>query len=64
MSIQLQQYASSHQVQLAGTALISGLLVASAIYGAQALSRKAALENLKASIPILHDDHACGGVCS
>lgn len=57
MSSWLERQASSHQVQLAATALLSGVAVAGIIYGSQAIRRKTAVDELKASIPELDDSH-------
>lgn len=57
MSSWLERQLSSHQVQLAATALISGVTVAGLIYGGQAIRRKVAVEELKASIPPLDAEH-------
>ena len=57
MSSWLERQASSHQVQLAATAVISGVAVAGLIYGSQAIRRKAAVNELKASIPELNESH-------
>ena len=51
MSSWLERQFSSHNAQLAGAALISGATVAGLIYGTQAMRRKSAVEQLKASIP-------------
>ncbi len=51
MSSWLQRQASSHNAQLVGTALLSGVAVAGAMFGIQALRRQIAIEDLKASIP-------------
>ncbi len=48
---------SSHQVQLAAAAIISGIAVTGTIYGVQTIQRKEAVEELKASIPDLSEDH-------
>lgn len=56
MSQWLQNQASSHKVQLAATAVASGLLVAGAIFGAQALRRQVIIEDIKASIPKIDED--------
>jgi tRNA threonylcarbamoyladenosine dehydratase len=50
-----QEY--SRQTQLIGAAIIGGLTAATTIYSIQALSRNAALEKLKASIPPLTTKH-------
>lgn len=57
MSSWLERQASSHHVQLAATALLSGVAVAGLIYGSQAIRRKAAIDELKASIPELSESH-------
>lgn len=57
MSSWLQRQASSHQAQIAGTAVLSGLAVACTIFGVQAIRRKVAIEDLKASIPNVDEDH-------
>ena len=57
MSAWLQRQASSHQAQLAGTALISGLAVATTIFGVQAIRRRIAIDELKASIPTADEEH-------
>ena len=49
--------ASSHHVQLAAVAVLSGVTVAGLIYGTQALRRKEAVQELKASIPELSETH-------
>ena len=49
--------ASNHNFQLVAVALISGITVAGAIYGTQAIQRKERVEELKASIPELSEDH-------
>lgn len=57
MSSWLERQASSHHVQLAATALLSGVAVAGLIYGSQNIRRKAAVDELKASIPELSENH-------
>lgn len=57
MSSWLERQASSHHFQLAATAVISGAAVASLIYGGQAIRRKTAVDELKASIPELDESH-------
>ena len=57
MSSWLERQSSNHHVQLAATAILSGAVVAGAIFGTQAIRRKEAVEELKASIPELSDDH-------
>lgn len=63
MSSWLERQLSSHHVQLAATALISGATVAGLIYGGQAIRRKVAVEELKASIPSLDAEHQAQRVC-
>ncbi|KAL9130153.1 MAG: hypothetical protein Q9217_001588 [Psora testacea] len=63
MSSWLERQASNHQVQLAATAILSGAVVAGAIFGTQAIRRKEAVEELKASIPELSEDHKADLVC-
>ncbi|KAI4244772.1 MAG: hypothetical protein L6R42_010368, partial [Xanthoria sp. 1 TBL-2021] len=57
MSSWFERQLSSHQFQLAATALVSGITVAGLIYGGQAIRRKVAVEELKASIPPLDEEH-------
>lgn len=57
MSSWLERQLSSHQAQLAATALVSGITVAGLIYGGQAVRRKVAVEQLKASIPPIGDEY-------
>jgi len=45
------------KAQLAATALISGAVVASAIFGYQAVRRQEKVEDLKSSIPQLGEGH-------
>src|SRR2546421_5141691 len=54
--------ASSHSVQLAATAVVSGAVVAGAILGFQRMRRKLKIENLKSSIPDVGEDHQAGKV--
>ena len=63
MSVWLERQASSHHVQLAATAVLSGLAVAGIIYGTQTARRKVAIDKLKASIPELDEDHQAQKVC-
>ncbi|PGG98538.1 hypothetical protein AJ80_09517 [Polytolypa hystricis UAMH7299] len=55
MSSWLQRQTGSHGVQLAGVAAFSAAAAAGAILGYQAVKRKAAIEQLKASIPDLDE---------
>lgn len=57
MSDWFSRQASNHHVQLAAVAILSGATVASAIIGTQAVRRKERIEELKASIPELSEDH-------
>ena len=57
MSSWLERQASNHYVQLGAVALISGAAVAGSIYGVQAYQRKERIEELKASIPELTENH-------
>lgn len=63
MSSWLQRQASSHSVQLAATAVLSGAVVAGAIFGVQNARRKIAVEDLKASIPAADEEHEVHDVC-
>ncbi|KNG85455.1 ThiF domain protein [Aspergillus nomiae NRRL 13137] len=60
MSSWLQRHAGSQQTQLAATAVLSGAAVAGAILGYQALKRKEAVKELKASIPSIDEKHIAG----
>ncbi|KAJ5381644.1 tRNA threonylcarbamoyladenosine dehydratase 2 [Penicillium cataractarum] len=57
MSSWLHRQAGSQTSQLATTAVLSGAAVAGAIFGYQAYKRKEAVQDLKASIPTLDDEH-------
>ncbi|KAL8671635.1 MAG: hypothetical protein Q9168_003862 [Polycauliona sp. 1 TL-2023] len=57
MSSWFERQLSSHQFQLAATAVISGITVAGLIYGGQAIRRKVAVDELKASIPPIDEEH-------
>ena len=59
----LDRQCSNHNVQLAAAALVSGIMVASTIYGVQAIQRKERVEELKASIPELSEDYKADLVC-
>lgn len=63
MSSWLERQASNHQVQLAATAVLSGIAVAGIIYGTQAARRKVAVDELKASIPEISETHHAQTVC-
>lgn len=57
MSSWLQRQASSHAVQLAAAAALSGAVVAGTIFGVQHVQRKHAVQDLKASIPAADEEH-------
>ena len=57
MTSWLERQASSHHVQLAAAAVFSGMTVAGLIYGIQAIRRNEAMQELKASIPELNENH-------
>lgn len=53
----IQHHVNSFEAQLAATALLSGIAVASAILGYQNTKRKEAVEDLKSSIPEIDERH-------
>lgn len=57
MTSWFDRQASAHHVQLVAAAVFSGLTVAGLIYGTQAIRRKEAVQELKASIPELNETH-------
>ena len=57
MASWIERQASSHNVQLAAAAVLSGVTVAGLIYGTQAIRRREAVHELKASIPELNEAH-------
>ena len=57
MSSWLERQASNHYFQLGAVAFLSGATVASTIYGVQSYRRKEKVDELKASIPDLSEDH-------
>ena len=57
MSIWLQQQVSSHRVQLAAVAVVSGLAVAGSIFTIQTIRRNLAVEELKAEISNSENNH-------
>ncbi len=57
MTSWFEHQASSHHIQLAAAAVLSGVTVAGLIYGTQAIRRKEAVQELKASIPELNETH-------
>lgn len=57
MTSWFERQISSHEVQLAAVAVLSGAAVAGAIYGSQAIRREKRVEELKASIPELSESH-------
>ncbi len=63
MTAWLERQAANHHVQLAATAVVSGIAVAGLIYGTQAARRKLAVDDLKASIPELSESYQSQKVC-
>ena len=63
MTAWIERQAANHHVQLAATAVISGLAVAGIIYGTQAARRKVAVDDLKASIPQVNENYHAQKVC-
>ena len=57
MTSWFERQASSHHVQLVAAAVLSGVTVAGLIYGTQAIRRNEAVQELKASIPELNENH-------
>ncbi len=57
MSSWLSQALSSHKAQLAATAVVSGVLVGSAILGLQAAKKSYKIYDLKESIPDINEKH-------
>ncbi|KAF6225759.1 hypothetical protein HO133_009761 [Letharia lupina] len=57
MTSWFERQASSHHAQLAAAVVLSGVTVAALIYGTQAIRRKEAVQELKASIPELDETH-------
>lgn len=55
MSSWIQRQISSHRI--AATAVVTGVAVAGTIFGAQAIRRKVAVEDLKSSIPDVDEKH-------
>ena len=47
---------SSHPAQLAATALVSGAVVAGAIFGFQHVRRRVRVDHLKKSIPLIDEE--------
>jgi hypothetical protein len=62
MSSWFQRTSSSSQAQFAATALVSGAVVAGAIFGYQHLRRQERVEDLKSSIPELGRGHSADKV--
>ncbi|KAJ5689492.1 hypothetical protein N7462_003884 [Penicillium macrosclerotiorum] len=60
MSAWFQRQAGSHNSQLATTAVLSGAAAAAAVFGYQAYKRKEAVNDLKASIPAVGEEHREG----
>ena len=57
MTTWLERQASNRYVQFGAVALISGATVAATIYGVQTVRRKERIDELKASIPELSENH-------
>lgn len=57
MSSWVSRSVSNHNAQLVATAVVSGALVSSVILTYQTIRRKQRVDNLKASIPSLSDEH-------
>lgn len=57
MAYWFQRTTSSSQAQFAATALVSGAVVAGAIFGYQHIRRQELVEDLKSSIPALSKEH-------
>ncbi|KAK5012841.1 hypothetical protein LTR39_003951 [Cryomyces antarcticus] len=64
MSSFIARATSSHRAQLATTAVVSGVLVAAAILGLQTAKKRYRVQDLKASIPDVDEDHAATQVCT
>ncbi|KAG8627088.1 hypothetical protein KVT40_004571 [Elsinoe batatas] len=64
MSNWLTNIAESHRVQLAVTAVVSGAVVASAIFGLQTAKKQYRVSDLKESIPDLKDEQNVGQINS
>lgn len=64
MSSWLPDFAASHRVQLALTAVISGCIAASAVIGLQEAKKRYNLYDLKESIPDPESPHDVNRVCS
>lgn len=62
MSSWLESVGSSHKLQLAATALVSGAVVGGAILGLQEAKRKYRVHDLKHSIPDAKENHDTTGV--
>lgn len=63
MSNFINRVGNSSQAQFTATALVSGAVVAGAIFSYQALRRHEKVEDLKSSIPSLGSDHHANLVC-
>lgn len=59
----ISRTASSHPAQLAATALVSGVVVAGAIFGFQHIRRTVKVQDLKRSIPDIGEEHEIDQVC-
>lgn len=62
MSSWLTDVAGSHRVQLGVTAVLSGVLAASAVIGLQEAKRRYDVHDLKDTIPDLKSPHQVGRV--
>ena len=60
----IEQVGSSHKLQLATTAVVSGLVVGGAILGYQNTSRRLRVSELKSSIPEPKQTHDVARVCN
>jgi len=64
MASWLQRPTPSHQAQIAGTAVLSGLAVAGAIFGIQSLRRQPAVNSLVSTKASSSIDYQIEKVCS
>lgn len=63
MSSWISRATSSHNAQLITTAIVSGIVVGSTIFGVQKAIRMYRVEQLKESIPDIGDEHHALRVC-
>ena len=63
MSSWVEKQLSSHRLQLAATAILSGLAIAGLIYGSQAIRRQVVIDELKETIPNIDEEHDAEKVC-